>query len=326
MTPHAVLFISQRGNARGFRLSQTRPYSSSPDSCYTFSMRTEQQMLDLILDTARADERIRAVLMNGSRANPAAPRDFFQDFDIVYLVTDPAPFTRNLEWIKRFGEMMILQLPDDMSDPPPEGREGYGYLMQFTDGNRIDLTIYPIASRHKLEADSQTLLLLDKDGLIGQLPPASDADYLPHPPTAKAFADCCNEFWWVAPYAAKGLWRGELPYARAMLGYVREQLMKMLNWHVGVKFQFKRSPGKEGKYLEGCLEPELWALLVKTYDGPGYDETWEAIFASCDLFRRTASPLAEHFGFEYPLGDDERVSAHLRHVRGLPRDAKEMYP
>ena len=53
--------------------------------------RSESQMLTLILNTAHADERIRAVIMNGSRANPAAPKDCFQDFDIVYVVTDPAP-------------------------------------------------------------------------------------------------------------------------------------------------------------------------------------------------------------------------------------------
>ena len=109
-------------------------------------MRSEQQMYDLILDTARADERIRAVILNGSRANPNAPRDPFQDFDIVYLVTEVQPFVRNLEWIKRFGEMMILQLPDDMGDPLPEDRQGYAYLMQFADGNRIDLTVQTLAA------------------------------------------------------------------------------------------------------------------------------------------------------------------------------------
>jgi aminoglycoside 6-adenylyltransferase len=54
-------------------------------------MRSEQAMLELVLKVARDDERIRAVLLNGSRANPNAPRDIFQDFDIVYLVTDPHP-------------------------------------------------------------------------------------------------------------------------------------------------------------------------------------------------------------------------------------------
>ncbi len=66
-------------------------------------MRSEQTMLDLILDTARRDDRIRAVITNGSRTNPNAPRDPFQDYDIVYLVTDVAPFRHNLAWIERFG-------------------------------------------------------------------------------------------------------------------------------------------------------------------------------------------------------------------------------
>ena len=50
-------------------------------------MRTEQEMYNLILDYAERDPRVRGVLLNGSRANPAAPLDRFRDFDIVYLVT-----------------------------------------------------------------------------------------------------------------------------------------------------------------------------------------------------------------------------------------------
>jgi hypothetical protein len=38
-------------------------------------MRNEKEMLDLILDFANEDERIRAVILNGSLANPNAPRD-----------------------------------------------------------------------------------------------------------------------------------------------------------------------------------------------------------------------------------------------------------
>ena len=289
-------------------------------------MRTEPEMFDLILTTARTDARIRAVMMNGSRANPNAPKDFFQDYDIVYFVTDAAPYTRNLEWIRRFGELMILQLPDDMADPPPVDAPSYCYLMQFADGNRIDLTIWPIDKLDDWEADSQTLILLDKDGLFPGVPPASDRDYLPKPPTAKQFADCTNEFWWVSPYAAKGLWRDELPYAKHMADhYVREQLDKMLAWYVGIKTNFQVSPGKGGKYLQRCLEPELYALLLCTYSDADPEHAWEALLAMTELFRRVAIPVAEHFGYAYPYGDDQRVSAHLHHVRALPRDAREMY-
>jgi aminoglycoside 6-adenylyltransferase len=289
-------------------------------------MRSEQEMLELILSTARQDERVRAVIMNGSRANPNAQRDFFQDYDIVYVVSEVSSFKRDPHWIERFGELMILQLPDDMLDPPPDDDEGYAYLMQFMDGNRIDLSLFPLARLDALPDDSQSLLLLDKDGIIPPFLPASDRDYLPKPPTAKAFSDCCNEFWWVCPYVAKGLWREEILYAKTVFEqFIREQLMKMLTWYVGMQTQFSCSPGKFGKYLQQYLEPELWAMLEKTYADASYEDTWEALSAAGDLFRITAVQVAAHFGFDYPHGDDERVSAHLRHVRSLPGDAPEMY-
>lgn len=289
-------------------------------------MRSEQEMLDLILSTAREDERIRAVVLNGSRANPNAPRDPFQDFDIVYFVTDVAPYRHAFEWIRRFGEMMILQMPEDMADPPPQQTGSFCYLMQFADGNRIDLGIDPLDHIPEIIADSQSIVLLDKDGIIPPLPPASNCDYLPKPPTAKAFADCCNEFWWVAPYVAKGLWRQEILNAKYMRDvYVRDQLTKMLAWTIGLKTNFTGDPGKHGKYVKRHLEPDKWELLLKTYSGADYDATWEALFATCTLFRQLALEVAAAFALEYPHGDDARVSAHLEHVRRLPLDAKEIY-
>jgi aminoglycoside 6-adenylyltransferase len=290
-------------------------------------MRGEPEMLNLILDTARADDRIRAVILNGSRANPSAPRDIFQDFDIVYLVTDVAPFRRNLPWIGRFGELMILQLPDDMQDPPPSDDSGFAYLMQFADGNRIDLGIYPLHQLDERLSDSLTVLLLDKDGIVGPLEPPSERDYLPQPPTARQFADCCNEFWWVCPYVAKGLWRQEILYAKTLLDQVvREQLMKMLVWHIGVQTGFKANPGKFGKHFQRYLEPDLRHMLEATYADASYDHTWDALFAMCDLFEQVTLPIAGRFGFDYPQDDAARVRAHLEHVRLLPRDAKEIYP
>jgi len=289
-------------------------------------MRSEEEMLELIVNTAQNDDRIRAVIMNGSRTNPNARRDVFQDFDIAYLVTDVDSFRNDHAWINRFGELMILQLPEAMKDPPPKNDERFSYLMQFTDGNRIDLTLFPIAKLHEFGRESLSLLLLDKDRIVAPFPAPSESDYLPIAPTAKAFSDCCNEFWWVCPYVAKGLWREEIIYAKHILDQlIREELMKMLTWHVGVKTQFLRSPGKLGKHLKQYLEPELWAMLEKTYADASYESTWDSLHMMCELFRMTANQVGAHFGFDYPRNDDEKVSAHLNHVESLPKDAKEMY-
>ena len=81
-------------------------------------MRSAEEILELIVSAAENDDRIRAVIMSGSRTNPNARQDIFQDFDIVYLVTDVDPFRNEPARINRFGEIMILQMPDAMTDPP----------------------------------------------------------------------------------------------------------------------------------------------------------------------------------------------------------------
>jgi aminoglycoside 6-adenylyltransferase len=289
-------------------------------------LRSEEEMYALILHTAREDERIRAVILNGSRTNPQAPSDIFQDFDVIYLVTEMDSFKRDGDWIKRFGELMILQLPDDMGNPPPGGEPGYAYLMQFADGNRIDLCLYPIARLRELKRDSLSVLLLDKDGVVEPFPPPNENDYLPKLPTRKAFEDCCNEFWWVSIYVAKGLWRGEIIYAKAMLDQLmREQLMKMLVWYIGVKTRFSVNLGKFGKNFQRYLEAGLWEMLQRTYADADYERNWDALMTACELFRIIGRSVGEHFGFDYLEEEDERVSAHLRHVRQLPKTAKSIY-
>lgn len=289
-------------------------------------MRSEEEMFNLLLSYAKADERIRAVILNGSRVNPNAKKDPFQDYDVVYLVTDVASFRGNQELVKYFGEIMILQTPDDMGDPPPENEGHYAYLMQFMDGTRIDLSFFPIEEAKNKAADSLSLVLLDKDGLLPALPPPSENSYLPERPTAKQFADCCNEFWWLNPYVAKGLWRGELTLTKQIFEvYLRPQFLKMLTWYFGVQTGFEKSAGKVGKNIKYALPADVWAAVEKTYPDANPDHIWDSLFMMGDLFRQFAFVVSDAFDFDYPAGDDERVSAFIRHVRELPPEATSIY-
>ena len=139
-------------------------------------MRTEQEMLDLIIRVAAADERIRAVRMEGSRANPAVLKDQYQDYDISYYVVDIEPFYNNLEWvIKKFGKPLITQMPEAMRWP--DGGGHFNYQMIIPDGNRIDLTFQP---KKYIDNGEPSVALLDKDngnGFLPPLPPPSDVVY-----------------------------------------------------------------------------------------------------------------------------------------------------
>lgn len=288
-------------------------------------MRAEKEMMDLILSTAQQDDRVRAVCMNGSRTNPNAPKDLFQDYDIVYIVTEMESFKQTPAWIDRFGERIVMQKPDDSSIfPANEGR--YAYLMQFMDGNRIDLTLLPIANLAAyLSEDKLTVCLLDKDGRIPKLAPPTDEDYRIKPPTAESFRDCCNEFWWVCPYIAKGLWRGEILYGLYHIEQaVRPMLLMMLEWLVGIRTDFSVSAGKCDKYLQQYLHPDEWDMLMDTYASGDYAAAWRATFAMCTLFRTAGHEVGAHFGYPYPEQDDMRVCAYLDDIRNLPSDASEI--
>ena len=50
-------------------------------------MRTDTEMMNLILQIADTLE-VEAIALSGSRTNPRAPKDEFQDYDVVYIVDD----------------------------------------------------------------------------------------------------------------------------------------------------------------------------------------------------------------------------------------------
>lgn len=292
--------------------------------------RSEQEMMQLIMEVAQSDDRIRAVLQDGSRANPNVKKDIFQDYDIIYVVTSLAPFLETPNWIDVFGERMILQTPEDMElySPSPELHGAFSYLMQFMDGNRIDLVLVPVEKLDLFLDDSLCQLLLDKDGLtsLANLAPASDQSYWVEQPSERAFNDCCNEFLYTSAGLAKSIWRQQLPHAKQLFYVVvQEAVMQMLDWHIGCQYDFEVNPGKFGKFYPELLEPELYEEFLSTYRRADADETWEALFASLSLFHETAKHVAKHLQFTYPLAEHQRVEAYLKHVRQLPKDAKGIY-
>ncbi len=285
-------------------------------------MRSDKEMLDIILSTATEDNHIRAVILNGSRANKNIKNDIFQDFDICYIVTDIEPF-KDLKWIKRFGDIMILQQPNLMGDTTPRDFLHLTYLMQFMDGTRIDLSIVTL---NEYDDEGELwIVLLDKDGILSGKYETNIAVYNIKPPTKKQFEDCCNEFWWLCPYIAKGIWREELSYAMEHMDcYLRKEYMKMISWYIGVNNNFAISTGKTGKYIKQYLSKDEWSQFEKTYPGSKYDDIWNSLFVMGESFRRLATVVSEHFGFLYPKIYDENVSDYLKDIRKLPKNANQI--
>ena len=121
-------------------------------------MRTESEMLDLILQTAKV-LKVDAIAMSGSRTNPDAPKDEFQDYDVVYIVEDLDELVADLAWLERFGKRIIEQ--HNLLD------HRRLYLMLFEDGNRIDLTLCPKEHiKEWVDSEADFTVLDDPQGLF----------------------------------------------------------------------------------------------------------------------------------------------------------------
>ncbi len=290
-------------------------------------MRNEDNMYGLFMDIAKADDRIVAVYMNGSRTNPNVPKDIFQDYDIVYVVRETKTFIEDKDWIHRFGKILYMQYPDENSDYPSDKENHYGWLMQFEDGVRIDLTVQTIRfAQEHIHDDKLCQILLDKENILPAVSKSTDEDYHVKKPTEAQFQACANEFWWCSNNIAKGLWREEMPYVQDMTNFVvRKQLEKMLSWKVGIGTDFQVSVGKSAKYLYRWLEPDEYQGYLNTYFGGTVEEAWTAVLHMCDLFAQTAAYVGSKLGYPYNAAEGKAARAFLEHVRELPKDAKKVY-
>ena len=72
-------------------------------------MRTDKEMLGLILGTVKKLQVDAVAPLSGSRTDTKAPKDEFQDYDVVYVVDDLDTLTNDLSWLDQFGKRVIEQ-------------------------------------------------------------------------------------------------------------------------------------------------------------------------------------------------------------------------
>lgn len=253
-------------------------------------MRDETEMLDLILQTAKTLQ-VKAVAMSGSRINPKAPKDEFQDYDVVYIVDYLDNLTSDLSWLDLFGNRLIEQhvLLD----------QRHLYLMLFEDGNRIDLTLCPKEHiKEWVDSEAGFTVLEDPEHLFEPYSQKLERFWM-SPASETDFKNSCNEFWWVSAYVVKGICRKQVFYATNHLyGICQQELLKVLAWLVASD-RGAVDIGKNYKYLFQYLPAEKENEFSSLLDFSSLDKITQSLFATMQLFHREAQRLAQKLGFDY---------------------------
>ncbi|MFS9340001.1 aminoglycoside 6-adenylyltransferase [Streptococcus mitis] len=253
-------------------------------------MRIDQEILDVILQTAKKLQ-IYAVALSGSRTNPNASTDEFQDYDVVYVVDDLDNLTSDLSWLDLFGKRIIDQ------EVALDHRRLY--LMLFEDGNRIDLTLCPKEHIQEwVNREAGFTVLEDPEHLFEPYSPNLER-YWTSTATETDFEKSCNEFWWVSAYVVKGICRNQLIYATDHLyGICQQELLKVLAWQVASD-RGAVDIGKNCKYLFNYLPTEKEKEFSSLLDFASLDKIIQSLFATMQLFHQEAQSLAQKMGFDY---------------------------
>ena len=253
-------------------------------------MRTDQEILGLILETAKKLQ-VDAVALSGSRTDTKAPKDEFQDYDVVYVLDDLDTLTSNLAWLDQFGTRIIEQ-------HNVLGNRRL-YLMLFEDGNRIDLTLCPKEHiKEWVDSEAGFTVLEDKKGLFESYSPSPERFWI-HPASETDYEKSCNEFWWVSAYVLKGICRKQVIYATDHLyGICQQELLKVLAWQVASD-KGTVDIGKNYKYLFNYLPAEKEKEFSNLLDFSSLDKITHSLLATMQIFHQEAQILAQKMGFEY---------------------------
>ena len=281
-------------------------------------MRTETEMLDVILQTAKTLQ-VKAVAMSGSRTDTKAPKDEFQDYDVVYLVENLDELISDLSWIDQFGKRIIEQ----------EVTLGHRrlYLMLFEDGNRIDLTLCPKEDINEwVASEADFTVLEDPKGLFVPHSPSPER-FWTSPASETDFEKTCNEFWWVSAYVVKGICRKQIIYVTDHLyGICQQELLKVLAWQVASD-RGTVDIGKNYKYLFNYLPAEKDKEFSALLDFSSLDKITQSLFATMQLFHQETQSLAQKMDFKYEKEVAEKMMRYakeklLNHLENKEHNSK----
>lgn len=282
---------------------------------------------------ATSDPDVRAAVVVGSFARDDHPADEWSDLDVGLIVRHATRFRSDDRWLEAIGQPVVRY----------RERPGRTWHVLFADRVDAGIAPIPVSTARVLAALLRTLhttpallkvrafdraasalhegaaayvargarVLIDKDGTVARalryVGPGSRATTAP---SRDELGATVHEFFFSAVWTAKHLRRGELWRARTIGvdGALKRLLLSVLEWDTHVRAP-ETETWEHGQFLEEWAHPSARAALATTFARYERDDSWRALFATIDLFRRLATNVATAHGYPYPEAADAYATA-----------------
>lgn len=274
---------------------------------------TEKLLQDLV-EYGKTQPDIAAILNQGSRARSDHPADEWADLDVIIFTTNKQKYLNNSDWLENLGKPIVTHLEKTAVGDELERRA------IFEGGVDVD---FSIISREQLAEDLENpspqdldmirrgvRVLFDRTGTIetniSKLSKA--APPVRSPPSREEFDQVVNDFLYHIYWTAKKLRRGELWVAKACCdGYMKRQLLTMLEWNTLASRGWNIDIWYNGRYLEEWIEPETRKALRGAFAHYDWADVDKALFATSDLFLKLARDTGRRMGYDKIAPEAGRV-------------------
>ncbi|MBE5960973.1 MAG: hypothetical protein E7256_06235 [Lachnospiraceae bacterium] len=284
-------------------------------------METYEMLFDKIKVFAQKEERIRAMVLFGSRARKEKSFDEYSDYDIIFFVSDENYFLKTDGWLKNIAEYKI-------SFVEPTAARGFERRIFFDNAMDMDFIFYNVKDVEKITQSSiiqswyarGVEVIVDKIGyqmLMQNMVPVH-ATY--QKPTVDEFENLVHTFWFHAIWAEKKLLRGEIWAAKNCIdGYMKTLLREMLEYRKKSQQGLNFDTWHDGRFIDEWLEPEVKSALNHAYGKYERTNLETAMEKTMNLFSTAAKQAAKNWGYVYPLCAEQYAFEQVKRLATLKK-------
>lgn len=271
--------------------------------------------LDKLIEWANRNNSVRVAIQTGSHTRIDNTADDLSDFDIELFVDDLNKFSSSNDWIQSIEKVWtILPLENSVGDPTR--------LVIFNDGIKVDFTLNKLEEIEKIKESEYDdyfnkgfKVLVDKDQLAKELPPPSYKTLATKRPTQDEFTALVEEFFFEAYHVAKYLRRGSLWAVKFRDWTTKELLLRMIEWYEKSIHGWDYDTWYLGQKIEKWAEKDLYADLQHVFSHFDVEDSWKALEATVQLFRRIAKETSTKLNYSYPQEVDDNISNYIESLK-----------
>lgn len=261
-----------------------------------------EELFSKIRAFAEKCDKIKAMVMFGSRARTEKPADEFSDYDLILFVDDVGYFAFGDEWLKEIAAPRI-SFTEQTAVQDIERRIFFDSAMD------IDFILYNSADMKKIISDpiikswfgKGYRVIVDKCGCESIIDENKPFIKEARTFSEQEFNNTINIFWFHTIWAVKKLRRGEMWAAKNCIdGHLKNLLREILEYDAVIKNGISFDTWHDGRFFDQWADKTVTERLGSAYGSYDNDSLKTALQNTMNLFSEKAAAAAEALAFAYP--------------------------